>query len=191
VSEGPLLFPTFLKLGGRPVLVVGGGRMAAAKLPALAEAGALVTVVAPQVRPEIEAADVAVRRRGFVPKDLDGAWFVVAAATPEVNEQVARAAEERRVFVNAVDDPRRASAYQGGVVRRSGVTVAISTEGEAPALAGLLREALDAVLPPDLDTWVAEARRLKTGWRRDRVPMTERRPLLLSALNRLYERAPR
>lgn len=191
MSEGQLLFPTFLKLGGRPVLVVGGGRMAAAKLPALAEAGALVTVVAPQVRPEIEAADVAVLRRGFVPRDLDGAWFVVAAATPEVNEQVARAAEERRVFVNAVDDPRRASAYQGGVVRRSGVTVAISTEGEAPALAGLLREALDAVLPPDLDTWVAEARRLKMAWRRDRVPITERRPLLLSALNRLYARAAR
>jgi uroporphyrin-III C-methyltransferase/precorrin-2 dehydrogenase/sirohydrochlorin ferrochelatase len=191
VSQGPLLFPTFLKLGGRRVLVVGGGRMAASKLPALAEAGALVTVVAPEVRPEIEAAHVAVRRRGFVAEDLDGAWFVVAAATPEVNEQVAGAAEQRRVFVNAVDDPRRASAYQGGVVRRSGVTLAISTEGEAPALAGLLREALDAVLPADLDTWVAEARRLKTVWRRDRVPMSERRPLLLSALNQLYARAAR
>lgn len=191
MSQGHLLFPTFLKLAGRPVLVVGGGRMAASKLPALAEAGALVTVVAPEVRPEIEAARVAVRRRGFVAEDLDGAWFVVAAATPEVNEQVARAAEQRRVFVNAVDDPRRASAYQGGVVRRSGVTLAISTEGEAPALAGLLREALDAVLPADLDTWVAEARRLKTVWRRDRVPMSERRPLLLSALNQLYARAAR
>ena len=101
----PVLFPTFLKLAGRPVLVVGGGRMAAAKLPALAEAGALVTVVAPDVRPEIEAANVTVRRRGFAADDLDGAWFVVAAATPEVNEQVARVAEERRVFVNAVDDP--------------------------------------------------------------------------------------
>lgn len=191
MSQGHLLFPTFLKLADRPVLVVGGGRMAASKLPALAEAGALVTVVAPEVRPEIEAARVAVRRRGFVAEDLDGAWFVVAAATPEVNEQVARAAEQRRVFVNAVDDPRRASAYQGGVVRRSGVTLAISTEGEAPALAGLLREALDAVLPADLDTWVAEARRLKTVWRRDRVPMSERRPLLLSALNQLYARAAR
>jgi uroporphyrin-III C-methyltransferase/precorrin-2 dehydrogenase/sirohydrochlorin ferrochelatase len=186
-----LLFPTFLKLAGRPVLVVGGGRMAAAKLPALAEAGAVVTVVAPALHPAVEAAGVAVRRRAFVPADLDGAWFVVAAATPEVNEQVARAAEERRLFVNAVDDPRRASAYQGGVVRRSGVTVAISTEGEAPALAGLLREALDAVLPRDLHTWVAEARRLKTRWRRERLPMEERRPALLDALNELYARAGR
>ena len=189
MSDGPRLFPTFLKLAGRSVLVVGGGRMAAAKLPALAEAGARVTVVAPEVRPEVEAADVIVVRRGFRPQDVEGAWFVVAAATPEVNEQVARAAEEHRVFVNAVDDPRRASAYQGGVVRRDGVTVAISTEGEAPALVGLLREALDAVLPADLETWVAEARRQKTRWRSEGVPMPDRRPLLLDALNRLYARS--
>jgi uroporphyrin-III C-methyltransferase/precorrin-2 dehydrogenase/sirohydrochlorin ferrochelatase len=184
--SSPSVFPAFLKLAGRPVLVVGGGRVAASKLPALLEAGALVTVVAPELRPEIEAAGVAVRKRGFAPGDLEGVWFVVAAATPEVNERVARAAEARRVFVNAVDDPRRASAYLGGVVRRDGVTVAISTDGAAPALAGLLRQSLDAVLPADLETWVAEARRLKTEWRRDRVPMTARRPLLLAALNRLY-----
>ena len=180
------LYPAFLKLAGRPVLVVGGGAMAAAKLAALAEAGAVVTVVAPEVRPEIETAGVRVERRAFAPEDLEGAWFVVAAATPEVNEQVARAAEGRRVFVNAVDDPRRASAYLGGVVRRDGVTVAISTDGAAPALAGLLREAFDAVLPRDLGTWVGEAQRLKVTWRQDRVPMAERRPALLVALNRLY-----
>jgi uroporphyrin-III C-methyltransferase/precorrin-2 dehydrogenase/sirohydrochlorin ferrochelatase len=187
----PSVFPAFLKLAGRPVLVVGGGPVAASKLPALLDAGALVTVVAPEVRPEIEAAGVVVRRRGFAARDLDGVWFVVAAATPEVNEQVARAAEGRRVFVNAVDDPRRASAYLGGVVRRDGVTVAISTDGAAPALAGLLRQSLDALLPADLETWVAEARRLKVEWRRDRVPMTARRPLLLDALNRIYAGAAR
>jgi uroporphyrin-III C-methyltransferase/precorrin-2 dehydrogenase/sirohydrochlorin ferrochelatase len=180
------LYPAFLKLAGRPVLVVGGGAMAAAKLPALREAGAVVTLVAPEIRPEIEAAGVTVVRRAFAAADLERAWFVVAAATPEVNQKVARAAEDRRVFVNAVDDPRRASAYLGGVVRRDGVTVAISTDGAAPALAGLLRQALDAVLPGDLGAWVAEARRLKAAWRRDGVPMAERRPALLRALNRLY-----
>ena len=189
--DSPRVFPAFLKLAGRPVLVVGGGPVAASKLPALLDAGALVTVVAPEVRPEIEAAGVAVWRRGFAAGDLEGVWFVVAAATPEVNEQVARAAEGRRVFVNAVDDPRRASAYLGGVLRRDGVTVAISTDGAAPALAGLLRQSLDALLPADLETWVAEARRLKVEWRRDGVPMAARRPLLLDALNRLYAQATR
>src|SRR5207247_4150374 len=62
-------------------------------------------LVAPKIRPEIEAAEVTVLPRPFEPSDLDGAWLVVAAATLEVNREVAAAAEERHVFVNAVDDP--------------------------------------------------------------------------------------
>ena len=99
---------------------------------------------------------------------------------------MARAADERRIFVNAVDDPANATAFLSGVVRRDGVTVAISTSGDAPALTGLLREALDAVLPRDLASWIDEARRQRGIWRRDGVPMESRRPLLLDALNRLY-----
>jgi len=102
------------------------------------------------------------------PADLDDAWLVVAAGTPEVNRAVARAAEERQVFVNAVDDPANASAFLSGVVRRDGVTLAISTDGQAPALAGLLREALDVVLPSDLEQWLATARAERVNWLRDR-----------------------
>jgi uroporphyrin-III C-methyltransferase/precorrin-2 dehydrogenase/sirohydrochlorin ferrochelatase len=103
-----------------------------------------------------------------------------------VNREVAAAAEERYVFVNAVDDPAPASAYTGGVFRRDGVTVAVSTEGRAPALAGLLREALEAVIPEDVATWVEEARRLRERQKAEGVPLARRRPLLLEALNRLY-----
>jgi len=180
------LFPVFLKLAGRRVLLVGGGPVAAAKLTGLLAAGAHVTVVAPQIRPEIEAADVTVLPRAFQPSDVDGAWLVVAAATPAVNREVAAAAEERYVFVNAVDDPDPASAYTGGVFRRDGVTIAVSTEGRAPALAGLLREALEAVIPEDVATWVEEARRLRERQKAEGVPLARRRPLLLEALNRLY-----
>ena len=80
---------------------------------------------------------------------------MVAAAPPEVNREVAAAAHARGIFVNAVDDVESASAYAGAVVRRAGVTIAISTDGEAPALAGLVREALEALLPDDLDRWMA------------------------------------
>ncbi len=180
------LLPVFLNLARRRVVVVGGGRVAAAKLPPLISTGAHVTVVAPDVRHEIARSPVDVLRRAFEPSDLDGTWLVVAAATPNVNADVARAAEERRVFVNAVDDPANASAFLGGVVRRDGVTIAISTSGDAPALSGLLREALDAVLPRELGAWMNEARRQRVLWRRSRVPMESRRPLLLRALNRLY-----
>jgi uroporphyrin-III C-methyltransferase/precorrin-2 dehydrogenase/sirohydrochlorin ferrochelatase len=180
------LLPVFLKLTGRAVLLVGGGTVATSKLPALQRTGALVSVVAPEVSAAIAASGVLVKRRRFRAADLAGQWLVVSAATPAVNRQVARAAERRRVFVNAVDDPRHASAYLGGVLRRSGVTVAVSTDGEAPALAGLLREGLDALLPPELDAWLRAAQLARTKWRAAGVPMHSRRPQLLRALNRLY-----
>jgi uroporphyrin-III C-methyltransferase/precorrin-2 dehydrogenase/sirohydrochlorin ferrochelatase len=96
------------------------------------------------------------------------------------------AAEGRHVFVNAVDDPAAATAYLGGVVRRAGVTVAISTGGRAPALAGLLREALDAWLPADLERWMTAADDARRTWRQNGTLMAERRPLLLGVLNDLY-----
>jgi siroheme synthase-like protein len=154
-----------------------------------------VRIVAPDIAPAtVDVLSGGVPRveivpRRFVPSDLDGAWLVVAAATPEANAEVAEAAEKRRLFVNAVDDPANASAYLSGVVRRDGVTLAISTHGEAPALTALLREALDAELPGDLGAWVAQARRERVDWRRTGVPMDERKPRLLRALNALYDAA--
>jgi len=170
------------------VVVVGGGPVAAGKITGLVAAGAAVDVVAPVVRPEIEREQVTVHRREFQASDLDGAWYVVAAAPADVNREVLAAGDARHVFVNAVDDPDHASAYAGGVVRRNGITIAISTGGRAPAIAGLLREALDAWLPGNLDDWMAAADEARQQWKREGVPMHERRPQLLEVLNRLYER---
>jgi siroheme synthase-like protein len=181
-----MLFPTFLKLQGRRVLLVGGGPVAAGKLRGLLEAGAEVSVVAPAILLEIAAAPVNTALRPFQPSDLDGVSFVVAAAPPGVNREVSAAAHARGIFVNAVDDVESASAYAGAVVRRAGVTIAISTDGEAPALAGLAREALELLLPDDLDRWMECAREARRGWLERKVPMAERRPLLLEALNALY-----
>lgn len=187
MASAPPLLPLFVKLAGRDVLLVGGGAMAAVRARQLAEAGARLTVVAPEVREEVAALAAAVLRRPFRPADLDGAWLAVAAAPGAVNREVAAAAEERRILVNAVDDPDAATAYTAGVVRRGDATVAISTGGRAPALAGLLREALDALLPADLPEWIATAERERPGWRRARVPLASRRPLLLEKLNALYD----
>jgi uroporphyrin-III C-methyltransferase/precorrin-2 dehydrogenase/sirohydrochlorin ferrochelatase len=180
------LFPLFLKLDGRRVVVVGGGAMAAQRVRQLAESGALVAVVAPEVRAEIEALASEIERRPFRGADVDGAWLVIAAATPEVNRAVAAAAEARGIFVNAVDDPATATAYCGGVVRRGGAVVAVSTEGRAPALAGLLREGIAALLPAELEQWTDRAEELRAAWKQARIAMADRRPLLLRALNELY-----
>ena len=164
------LLPLFVNLAGRRVVLVGDER-AAARREMLVRAGADVR----EVRPE-----------AFVDSDLNGAWLVISVAPRDVNARVARAAETRQVFVNAVDDPPNATAYLGGVIRRDGVTVAISTSGDAPALAGLLREGLDALLPADLGRWTAAARDVRRDWKTLGVPLEERRPKLLEALNALY-----
>ena len=185
-NDSNVLYPAFLKLAGRRALVVGGGPVAAGKIAGLLAVGAVVDVVAPDVRPEIERPGVTVRRRAFQPTDLEDAWYVIAAAPPDVNRAVLEAAEGRQLFVNAVDDPQNATAYAGGVVRRDGVTIAISTAGRAPAMAGLLREALDAWLPGNLDAWMEAADDARRMWKAQGVPIEERRPQLLQVLNRLY-----
>ncbi len=102
------VFPVFLKLAGRRVVVVGGGPVAAGKLRAVIDAAARVVVVAPEVVPEIDAAALGnaleIVRRPFEPQDLDDTFYVVAAAPPDVNRAVARIAAARGLFVNAVDD---------------------------------------------------------------------------------------
>ena len=97
------------------------------------------------------------------------------------------ASEHKGIAAFQPDDPANASVYLGGVVRRGGVTLGISTDGAAPALAGLLREALDAMLPADLEAWSVRAHEVRQSWRARGVPMEARRPELLEALNELYE----
>src|SRR5215813_9786521 len=187
-----MLLPLFLNLAGRRVLLVGGGPVAAAKLRQLLASAANIHVVSPEVVDDIERAGassaVTISRREFTASDLDDAWLVVAAATPEVNRQVAEAAEVRRIFVNAVDDPANATAFLSGVIRREGLTLAISTSGEAPGLTALLRQGIDELLPRrDLASWLRAAREQRRKWKADGVPMEERKPLLLRVLNRIYE----
>jgi uroporphyrin-III C-methyltransferase/precorrin-2 dehydrogenase/sirohydrochlorin ferrochelatase len=184
------LFPLFVKLDGKKVLVVGGGAVATAKVGALLATGAEIALVAPHVTNDLGVLEqdgkISIARRSFVESDLEGVWVVIAASTPEVNRSVAAAAAPRRLFVLAVDDKSAASAFGAGVVRKGGVTVAVSTDGRAPALAGLVREGIEALLPDDLADWNAVAARARAAWKTSGVPMPARRPLLLAALNDLY-----
>src|SRR5579875_3896062 len=96
VTEG---FPLLLDLRGRRVVVVGGGRVAVRRVPALWEAGADVVIVSPALDPYLAAFEPAVRLRPFRPDDLDGAWLVFACTDDaDVNIEVALAAEVRGVF---------------------------------------------------------------------------------------------
>jgi uroporphyrin-III C-methyltransferase/precorrin-2 dehydrogenase/sirohydrochlorin ferrochelatase len=183
------LFPAFLDFTDRQVLVVGGGPVAHAKAARLVDAGARVVVVAPHVIPEFEHLSVTLIQRAFTPSDLDDCWYVVSAAPPDVNQRVVREATARRVFVNAVDDPANATAFAGSGFKRGPVTVAISTGGDAPALARVMREALELLIRPNVEDWTALAVKLRADWKRDRVPMEKRRDALVDAIVRLHRSA--
>ena len=189
-SGSPHLLPLFLKLAGRRVLMVGAGPVAASKLDSLLDTGAHVTVVAPQVHPSMRRPGVLIEQRDFVPSDVDTAWFVMAAAPPDINLQVLEAAQAQRIFVNAVDHVAAATCYAGSVMRRGDLTLSFSTHGSAPAVAGLLREAFEALVPQDVSAWIDKARQLRPVWRANGTPMQERRPALLRALNQLYAHTP-
>ncbi len=177
MSDPRVLFPVFLDLKDKVVLVVGAGVVATRKVDELAAMGASLRVVAPRVTTEIEAraskGELTLERRVFDERDVDGAWFVLASTDDaETQRKVADACERSRVFCIAVDDPPNASAYGGGVVRRGPVTIAISTSGEAPALARLLREILEQVLPDE--GYLDAARALRERWKAEKTPMASR-----------------
>jgi siroheme synthase-like protein len=149
----PPSYPVMLRLAGRAVLVVGAGPIAARKIEALLASGAAVTVVAPLVHPEIESLAAAGRvrllREEVAPRHLDGVWLVISATgVPEVDGPLAAECERRRIFINAVDRPEDCSFYVPSIVRDEAVLVAISTDGQSPALAGHLRRVIAAALPP-------------------------------------------
>jgi siroheme synthase-like protein len=153
------LFPIFLKLEGRACLVVGAGRVAETKIDSLLAAGAAIRVVAPRaealVRGWAERGSIAWAERDFVDSDLDGAALVIAATSSnQVNQRVFRAAQERKVWCNAVDDPPNCDFFYGAVVRRGDLQIAISTAGQSPALAQRLRAMLESQFPPQYAAWV-------------------------------------
>lgn len=171
------LLPLFLRLGDKLALVVGGGAVAERKIASLLDVGARVRVVAPDASDEVKRlareGRVEWRERAFEDADVEGAWLVYAAtSSPEVQRSVATAAEARRVFCVAVDDPPNASAYSAAVVRRPPMVVAISSSGAAPALTRLLREVVEHVLPAE--EWIRRAEELRAQWLRDGTPMGDR-----------------
>lgn len=186
-DEEASVYPVFLKLKGRDVLVVGAGPVAERKIASLLEVGARVRVVAPEATPEVQRLAGEGRltwaARRFVEADVEGARLVFASTSDaDAQKQVLAASEARAVFVVAVDDPPNASAYSGAVVRRPPFVIAISSSGVAPALTRLVREVLEAALPGD--DVVEAATRLREKWKKEGVPMAERFGELLREVSR-------
>jgi uroporphyrin-III C-methyltransferase / precorrin-2 dehydrogenase / sirohydrochlorin ferrochelatase len=147
--------PVFLQLDKQPVVVVGGGRVAARKVELLRRTGARIAIVAPVLTDAlaklVAAGELEHVPRVFTETQLDGAVAVVAATgLSDVNACVSVAARERRIPVNVVDDPDASTFIFPAIVDRSPILVAISSGGKAPVLARRVREQLEALLPTKL-----------------------------------------
>lgn len=177
-----------LDLEGRDVLVVGGGSVAVEKADGLLDCGARVTVVAPEIEPELERAAVELLRRRYRGSDLDGRFLVVAAtSTPAVNRRVFRDAEARGLLCNVVDVPELCSFILPAVHRVDPIAVAISTGGASPALAQRLRDDVAALVGPQHAELAVELRQLRP-WAKERYPTYEARRDFFQAI--VAERLP-
>ncbi len=183
------LFPIFLKLEGRPCLIVGAGNVAFEKISSLLDAGASLRVVAPRtiepVKELAAAGRIALELRPFDETDLQGQILVVTATdSKDVNHTVFLAAQRRGLLCNSVDDPPNCDFYFASIVQRGSLQIAISTAGESPALAQRLRREIDAQLPVETGTWLKEL----GGLRREILashPAGEERKQLLHRLAQL------
>ncbi|HLT70422.1 MAG TPA: bifunctional precorrin-2 dehydrogenase/sirohydrochlorin ferrochelatase [Acidimicrobiales bacterium] len=168
------LYPVNLRLAGRPCLVVGGGAVALGKVQGLLEAGADVTVVAPEVDERIAALGVRVERRPYRPGEAAGYRFVVSATgDPAVNQQVLDDGEAAGVWVNSADDPDRCSAVLPARHRQGRLLVTVSTGGHSPAVASWLRRRLAEEIGPAYDALVGLVGEVRDEVRARGVP-TER-----------------
>lgn len=155
------LFPMFIKLAGRQVLVVGAGSVAESKIAGLLETGAQIHVVAIQASPVVREwaleGKITLELRPFRPQDLDGVFLaVVATSSRTLNERAYREAQLRGVLCNVVDVPDLCDFFYPSVVRRGDLQIAVSTAGNSPSLAQKIRQQLEKQFGPAYAEWVRE-----------------------------------
>jgi uroporphyrin-III C-methyltransferase/precorrin-2 dehydrogenase/sirohydrochlorin ferrochelatase len=174
------LYPLFADLTHRAVLVVGGGAVAERKIAALLGAQAQVTVNAGELTPQLHRwvaqGRIACRHDAFQESWLEQIWLVVAATSDrELNRHIATLAGLRRIFVNVVDDATLSSFHVPAVIDRAPLTIAISSGGESPMLARLLRERLETLLDHSLGALATLSARLRNRIRLRYPQMAARR----------------
>jgi precorrin-2 dehydrogenase/sirohydrochlorin ferrochelatase len=177
------LFPISIKLERRKCVVVGGGKVAAAKIKGLLRCGAWVTVISPKavstIRTQAAAGNLTWLQRSFSPRHLRGAILTVAATdSPGANAAVFRSCHIQKILCNSVDDPEHCDFFCPAVVTRGSLQIAISTSGRSPALAARLRREFARQFGPEWGAFVEHLGKLRQQILRT-APSAKRKRLLL------------
>lgn len=155
------LFPVFINLLNRRVLIVGAGQVASGKIRQLVPAGADITVIAPDCHPAVQEfirkypRQLLFLQRDATPEDIAGYDLIILATDqPDLHCLLAAEARRLKIWVNSVDEPVNSDFYACSVMAHGPVRVAISTDGKAPGLSAVIRKALQALLPEhDIPLW--------------------------------------
>ena len=188
------LFPIFLDLSGRDVLIGGAGNVALQKARPLIEAGARLTLIAPDIHPELRALmlrhpeQIIYKARRLRQGDLRRRDLVILATDDHaLHRRLSQRAREWGVWLNAVDEPENCAFYSAAIVERGPVRIAVSSSGQLPGLSSALRKTLEALLPSqDLRAW--ESLALLRHGLREALPEPTQRSALLKRLFSEIER---
>jgi precorrin-2 dehydrogenase/sirohydrochlorin ferrochelatase len=177
------LYPIFLKLEGRKVLIVGGGLVAEQKTEGVLRSATDVTVIAPEVTDSIGRWAAEGRLKHLAAEYRAGmarGYFLVIACTDSeaVNRRVYEEASQSGAIVNAVDDPEYCNFYAPATVRRGDFQIAISTGGASPALAQHVRRELEQKYGPEYGPWTSWLGRTRSTLREALPPGEGRKQLI-------------
>jgi siroheme synthase-like protein len=175
-------YPIFLNLQDRLCVVIGGGKVAEGKVHGLLAAGAHVRVVAPALSAGLAEAAQAHRiehvARAYAPGDLADTFLAISATDERVvNEQVWQEASARGLLVNVVDDTPHCNFIAPSILRQGDLAIAISTSGQAPALAVRLKEQIAPLIGPEHARFLKLAGRLRQPLAKRTPSFAERRAL--------------
>ncbi|HVW93607.1 MAG TPA: siroheme synthase CysG [Devosia sp.] len=159
-------FPLSYKVEGKRIVIVGGGEEALRKARLANKTTASVVIISARIEADFSGLPAEIVERPFTAADLDGAALLFVADRSADAEAATTEARARGIPVNVVDQPEECDFYTPSIVERAPLTVAISTEGEAPVLARLVRARIEALLSPDIGVLVRAAGRMRDSVKR-------------------------
>lgn len=183
-------FPILLKLDGLPCLVAGGGRLGLHKAELLLDSGADVTVIAPEVCPELAALPVKLLRRAVTAQDVAGMWLVVDATGDETAQRLlSDACRAQRIPFNSACRVDDGTLIFPAVSRQGRTVLAVSTQGASPIVSASMRDTLAAHLPERLDDILDAMAALRPVSREAFPAQSQRRTFLKRCLDEMLSLA--